>query len=154
MRTEICNVSIREQMSRNPGVAAGVAGAAIVAAILLMVALQRGPSATSNQAKDYFTVDDGVTLFEDDAAKQVPFTHDGMEAVRAVVMSCDGGRTKTVVCLRKVGTPSRARGNPPPIMPVVKKPGTSEWIGFMDPRAAAICSLPCSDGTQSQPILP
>jgi hypothetical protein len=88
--------------------------------------------------KAFFTVDDGKTFFE--APAQVPpFTHRGREAVRAVVYSCDGGKTQFVAYLLRHPPDERAAaeailkrgGRMPP--GEVKRPGEAEWASPFDP---------------------
>jgi hypothetical protein len=122
---------LRGVINRHPGVTSGAVMAVVV--VSLAMALKPAP-----KPKAYFTVDDGKTFFE--APAQVPpFTYHGREAVRAVVYSCDGGKTRFVGYLLRHPPEEKAAaevilargGRMPP--GEVKRPGDAEWASPFDP---------------------
>jgi len=122
---------LRGAINRHPLVSGGVV--LVVAIASLSLALKPAP-----KPQAYFTVDDGQTFFE--APAQVPpFTYHGREAVRAVVYSCDGGKTKFVAYLLRHPPEEKAAaeailkrgGRMPP--GEVKRPGEVEWATPFDP---------------------
>src|SRR5213592_4495046 len=98
-------MGIREGINRHPKAVLAVSVALIVAmssVAALHLMGERPPKPTPYGAKSWYTVDDGRTWFADDAAKLVPFQHDGKPAYRCYVWSCDGGKTKFVSHLERV----------------------------------------------------
>jgi hypothetical protein len=93
-------VGIREKINDNPAITSGVVAVVIILAIILIVwnSMGGGPGGSG---KAFFTIDDGKTWFADDAAKIPPFMHDGKEAVRVFVFTCDEGKTKWAGYLQK-----------------------------------------------------
>lgn len=56
----------------------------------------------------YFTVDDGQTWFADDIQNISPFDHQGQQAVRVHLFTCDGGKTVFPVYLERYNDEARA----------------------------------------------
>jgi hypothetical protein len=56
----------------------------------------------SPPTRAWYTVDDGVTRFEDELERLPPFDHQGKQAVRTHVFSCDDGKTTFVAYLQKL----------------------------------------------------
>jgi hypothetical protein len=172
-------VGIRETLNQNPGITTGVTAGIIVLALAVIIwqSFDRGPR-IPNQA--FFTVDDGQTWFADDINRVPPFQHNGQEAVRAHVFTCDGGRTKFVAYLEKYSDQAKARlermrtqaqqqqdGMMDPAMyedvmmtgTMVRKPGdpAGRWVPQMNwDLAGRITEIRCPDGTTQniQPVMP
>jgi hypothetical protein len=111
----------------------------------------------------FYTVDDGATLFIDDAERLPPFTHDGKPAVRAIVYSCDGGRTQFVGWIQKLPEEAlnkalAAARDPRTIDDddiaaksgwLVKRPGSADWVNSKTDRARfneIISRVKCPNG--------
>jgi hypothetical protein len=149
-------MAIRNQLNQRPGVAAGIGLACVVLAVGAILLERRDAQATNGYSRAYFTVDDGATLFTDDINKEPPFDHDGKPAVRAMVFTCDGGKTQFVQYLQKIGSSGKAyayAGAANAVSLLVKKPGSSNWISLADPKAASVCTSTNSSGRPEQ-VLP
>jgi hypothetical protein len=164
-------MGVREELSKRPKIAAGVALtltiAAVVILVIQMIDLRAAPElAGDNPERAFFTVDDGKTWFADDVTHLAPFQHDGKEAVRAYVFECNGKRfvnhlerytddgKKAMLRLREVvkkGPPSGAlvaaaqqRGRE------VKRPGDATWTPSNTDAAAAIVAPKCPEGASGE----
>src|SRR5688572_13275444 len=98
-----------------------------------------------DEAKQFFTTDDGRNWFTDDAAKVPPFKHEGKDAYRVVVYRCTEG-DEFAARLERYAEPARkrlqdavdrarARGDTLPAAAAgfnpemeVKRPGAPEWV--------------------------
>jgi hypothetical protein len=168
-------MGVRDTLNRNR------TSAIVVGALLLVVALgallwQRprpDESVVPNPSfKAWFTVDDGKRWFADDATQIPPFLHDGKEAVRCYVFTCDGGKTTFVAFLQRYPPRSkkameelRARGGAggptfsnPSILVEVKRPmtGAAGWMLETNAAAASIMKPKCPDGSNGTavPVMP
>lgn len=123
--------------------------------------------------KAFYTTDDGKTYFEDSADLIAPFIKDGKEALKAIVVTCDGGKTKHVAYVQRVTPMGKKliaelpkRFPPPEVVPIeylmaidvateVKRPGPGKWES-RDPRnlraVQAITTAKCPDGGVAQPV--
>ena len=118
-------------------------------------------------SKAFFTTDDGATLFAEDISRISPFDHDGREAVRAFVFTCDGGKHQWVQCLQKFEAdakrqlegynPQKGGRLPSRVSTLVKRPGASGWNSAADPRSTDIVEPHCPEGMGAgriEPVLP
>ena len=149
------------------------AGAA-VAVVLVFTLWLLAPSGGSEQTslagrKAWYTTDDGKTWFADEKQRIVPFTHNGKEAYRCWVYSCDNGTTKFVAYVERYSPAARqqleaaASSRQAPAAGVidellttgteVKRPGESAWISISDPRAVAVREPKCPAGSGKTPQL-
>jgi hypothetical protein len=111
----------------------------------------------------WYTVDDGTTRFADDAERIPPFDHDGKQAVRLHLFSCDGGKTTFIAYLQKIPEETfakfRERGVDPLTVDddelagengwLVKRPGANNpWINSRDGGEAyrELMTVRCPDG--------
>ncbi|MFN4241613.1 MAG: hypothetical protein ACK4PI_00080 [Tepidisphaerales bacterium] len=156
-------MGIRETLNEKPQLVTGIAiGILALAVILIAVQLfggsRRAEGRVSN--KQFFTVDDGQTLFVDDISKIPPFDHQGKQAVRAKVFTCDGGRTRFVGYLERyspqaIEAMQRAAAggdNDTAQMQLeagleVKRPGETRWTPFRDGEGYRIIAVQCPEGT-------
>ncbi|HZL36426.1 MAG TPA: hypothetical protein VFC78_13990 [Tepidisphaeraceae bacterium] len=133
----------RDGLNRHRRLALAIAAFAILASAAWIVWTQRPvrrdlpPPRTA-----FYTVDDGATLFVDDAERLPPFDHGGKPAVRAIVYSCDGGKTRFVGWLQKLpedalrkalaaARDSKAEDDDDIAAKsgwLVKKPGDAQWV--------------------------
>lgn len=159
-------MGLRETMNQKPGITTGVT----IGIIVLFVGLiwysgsggTRGSTSASQGRQAYFTDDDGVTTFADDALKVPPFDHNGKQAVRARVFKLGDkpvvnhlerytpdGKKK----LEELYTNKRAMNDPTAMEPIlrtgfeVKAPGAKEWVKFSDPKGREI-SVPKATGSE------
>jgi len=118
----------------------------------------------------HFTCDDGKTLFAAAADNIPPFLHDGQQACRAFVFTCDAGATRWTGYLQRY-TPrgqeifrklieARKRTGHPEIntelvtCSEVKRPNDSAWARESDfARAATIITPKCPHAGAHQPEL-
>lgn len=173
---------VREVLNQNQSIVIGFCGLLILIAIGYAVfgtffsggGDGDGPAAAST--KTWYTDDDGKTLFTDKPDLTTPFPHGSGQAVRAMVFSCDGGKTRFIAYLQRDSERSRtemARVEADPNLrknPLaramarntgfeVKKPGTpdKDWVS-LDKQAefAKATKLACPDGTMNNltPVTP
>lgn len=130
---------IRALLQKNTPIVLGVL------AVLILVALWWSLGSMSRPANQaWFTTDDGKTFFAGEFKEVAPFTRGGKEWLQAVVISCDGGKTKQVGWL--VRFPPEAKARADAILKAgggmltgdeVKLPGDPEWFGDLDVNALA-----------------
>ncbi len=142
-------------------------GALVVAVIVLLVFWRSGDKVglvapVGPQA--WYTVDDGKTWFADAAFKPVPFDHQGKQAYRCVVWTCDGGKTKFVSHLERLTAAAQKQfAGKDKIQPWELFPGSQEvkppltgekgWVSAGAPTAAQITTPRCPDGKSGKPTL-
>lgn len=129
---------IRQILSKSPAIAIGIAVVLVGAAIWYSLSSMQTPG-----QQIYVTTDDGATTFRVSNTLVPPFTSGGKEAVQAVMVSCDQGRSFMVGYLAKYGDPKardqvaqmiskQSSGRYP--VPDIKRPGDKEWVSFVDPQ--------------------
>jgi hypothetical protein len=160
-------MGLRETLNERPKLGGILAGAFVVAALLIgmLQVIRLHPSTISDKPeRAFFTTDDGKTWFVDEATRLAPFDHDGKEAVRCYVVECNGKRAVNHLerytdegkqAMAKVR--EAAKHGPPPGMLVaiaqqrgreVKRPGDAKWTKVSQGAAAtAIITPHCPDGT-------
>ena len=153
--------------------AIGLACAVALIVIAAIVFWSNRPPPVTAPSRAFFTVDDGTTWFTDSAEKLPPFEHEGKQAYRAHLFTCDGGKTKFVAYMERYSEAQKRQqeaardGKPRPPEQIttfgpttgleVKRPGDKEWVARTDPRAAQLLSgIRCPDGSTAnlQPVLP
>jgi hypothetical protein len=114
----------------------------------------------------WYTTDDGKTFFADDADRISPFEHNGKQAYRCYVWTCDGGKTKFVSHLERhkpsIWRARQAEGRVRPedltMSPFDVKPplsGEGGWMDFSSPGGERIRTPRCpSGGGAPQPVGP
>jgi hypothetical protein len=164
-------VGIREKLNENPAITTGATiGIIVIALIFIGYQIFSSGQSYNIPTSAFFTTDDSspdaalANLFEDDIQKLPPFDHNGKQAYRAYVFSCDGGKNKWVGYLeryskeaQKAITDARASNKPEtqPMMDMammsgveVKRPGDKVWIKRSEPgKLGAIMNIKCPDGT-------
>lgn len=164
-------MGFREKINQNPALMGVAAVVVVLAAGWFLYTSMQPKNQPKTRTQAFFTVDEGKNLFADDINRIVPFQKDGKEAVRAMVYSCDGGKTTFVGYLQKY-TPEYvkvlekqqaeaakliAEGKPAPASggaaeafgTLLKKPGQGEWMPSAGP-GAAIAEVPCPPGATGQ----
>ena len=87
-------MGIREGLAQHRVASSVVAGIVILGAVVLVLregCASSGGGGTARATRAYFSIDDGVTWFADDAAKLPPFQHEGKTAYRVKVFKCPSG---------------------------------------------------------------
>ena len=162
-------MGIRETMNQNPGITTGVVAGIVILALAFIIYQSMGDSGGGSvPTKMYYSDDDGATTFTDDIRKFPPFDHNGKQAVRARVFSCDGGKNKFVGYLERYSPEAKARldkatnggktGSDIGLMEdvsitgmEVKKPkDPSPWLKQSDPRAQSVMDVKCPNGTKEK----
>lgn len=93
-------MGLRQKLNASPGLA--------VVTVLVMAGLAAGvwyltrSTEYAAPTKAFYTVDDGQNLFKDDVNRVTPFDHEGKQAVKAYVYTCDGGKTRFVAYLERM----------------------------------------------------
>src|SRR5690348_14692338 len=93
-------MSLRARLNRQPALAAGLVFVAISACGWVIWTQTAGASGASVPNTALFTVDEGQSLFSDQAGRLTPFDKDGKAAVRAHVYRCPDG-TEVVAYLER-----------------------------------------------------
>jgi hypothetical protein len=145
-------MGIREQINRHQRTSIAVS-ACVVIMVVALISFENVGSGLPKQL-NFYTTDDGATLFTDDWRKVPPFDHDGQQAVRAFVFSCDGGQHQFVQYLEKYSDAAKqqieaSQSRDQLQMGLIKKPNAKQWIAESDPRAAGIIKPQCPDGNSS-----
>ena len=102
--TTTANMGIRERLNNHKGATAGAIAAIVLVVLGVSVWQLNGNSSGASGARRgelYYTTDDGATTFTAPANLLPPFDHGGKPAVRAVMFSADGGKTKFVGYLER-----------------------------------------------------
>ena len=136
---------VRDLVNSHPLITMVVAGLLCIGAILYATRQPAAPPAPGLPPQAFFTVDDGKTVFSDDLAKLPPFDHDGQTAVRAMVMTTDGGQHRWTAYLLKYSDDLKRQvdadgGKLDPLKMqgmivterLVKKPGAAKWVSTKD----------------------
>lgn len=168
-------MGIREQLNDNPQFVTCATVALIVFClgyIGFQVYSEHNPPPPPNKA--FYTTDDGVTFFADNAERITPFDKDGKQAVKAYVFTSDKGKTRFVGYLERYSDAARAEykkqaeathnqidpiflGNLASYGLEYKKPrtGPGGWVSMHDPDAAGITAQVAADGAgEVEMVLP
>jgi len=162
-------VGWREKLNQHSGLATIAAITGLIAALLVMRYFLRTPKAELAQA--YFTNDDAESYFTAAYNRFPPFEHNGREAVRAYLFTCNGGESRFVGYMQKY-TPEAKRAleqaetdqdddrtftdvleELPPDQILVKKPGEARWIPRGTPQAKRVREVQCPDGSRARVVL-
>ena len=164
------SMTLRETINRNPKQASIIA-ASLIGVALLFIIWYNCTGTAAGSGKSYYSIDDGQTFFEDDSKKIPPFKHEGKDAVRAHVFTCDGGATKFVGYLEMYNPQDKKlmedalAGKAPPAayagfsgQAMVKKPGPQfQWIALMPGTTqfyAQTVQVTCPDGKTPERVYP
>ena len=154
-------MGLRDHLNDNPRVVTGLTvGVIVVVLALLLWPGGEGGSRVSSAkgAKLFFTIDDGVSWFPDDADKVPPFQKDGRDAVRAVVFQCAGGQpflgylSRFTPDGKRVMEEAQKKGgraaNDPTLLETmeVKAPKSKDWVRINDPKAQSVLQVKCPGG--------
>lgn len=101
-------MGIRETLNQNPAITTGVTAGIIVIALIVIGWQLFGGGGPRIPTKAYYTVDDGQTWFVDDIQKVPPFDHNGQQAVRVQLYTCDDGKNVFPVYLERYNDRAKA----------------------------------------------
>lgn len=165
-------MGVREVMNEKRGLSAAIIVVIVAAAIGLGFYRSSAdhPADRLEGKGGFFSDDDGVTWFEADDQKIPPWDHNGKQAVRAYVFTCDGGKTKYVLFLErykpeakrmmeqsrtaKSGTSANLSAMAISSLVEVKLPkGKGDWVPREDPRGKAITRIRPPEGQSGVPEL-
>jgi hypothetical protein len=145
-------MGIRERLNEHQTVSIA-ASLGVVLLIVIWICVRTSGTSIPKQL-NFYTTDDGATLFAEDSRKVPPFDHDGQQAVRAFVFTCDDGQHQFVQYLQKYSDEvkqqleaSRAFGTL--ANGLIKRPGDAKWIPESDPAAQAMTQRKCPDGNNT-----
>jgi hypothetical protein len=163
-------MGIRETLNNRPGIATGVAIAAIAIAAGVMAWTSRETPTRLQQA--YYSDDDGKSWFADDVDKVYPFERNGKPAYRAYVYQC-GNEKPFVHYLARYNDSTKAKleklvksgaGDPDVAAEVaelrgtgieLKKPGDSKWVPQSSSDGEALQRHPqCPNGAEVRGLAP
>lgn len=163
-------------MNANPALAGGVTGGVLlIALILIVMSIRSGGPQEAATTKDFYSIDDGVTSFVDEAfpTRVPPFQHQGKTAYRAHVWTCDGGKTTFVSGLQKFSDQAKktldglvaAKNFDHPTINIVRetwegslmKPAKTgdtpdQWFPYTNPKSNALLVPTCPSGTLDKPV--
>lgn len=162
---------LRETMNKNPLVTGIVLLALIAAAGWFAFSSLMDKGGQLEPPKYYYyTVDDGKTTFSVSADEIPPIMHDGKEAVRVRVYSCDGGKSTFVGYLDKYTDEFKKKADAERAQPrnaaaktagpgaqgimgpgevfsrVVKKQGETKWVPMTSPAGGRVAQVMCPSG--------
>ena len=172
--TATANMGLRESMNKHKGATAGVIAAIVVGVIALAAWQVRGTSssgASGAAGQLYYTTDDGATTFTAPANRIPPFDHQGKPAVRAVMFSTDGGKTKFVGYLerysaaakREMEASKQAASSGKMVMSApkmnvaiveVKRPGDKAWVDKASTAGVNVTRVTAPGGGAAEIITP
>ena len=101
-------MGIRETLNQNPAITTGVTAGIIVIALIVIGWQLFGGGGPRIPTKAYYTVDDGQNWFVDDIQKVPPFDHNGQQAVRVQLFTCDGGKNVFPVYIERYNAQGQA----------------------------------------------
>jgi hypothetical protein len=154
-------MGLRETLNQKRGLTTTIATILTVGAIgFLVMQIGSASGGDSSDVQGYFSSDDGKTFFADSADKLPPFDHNGQQAVRAHVFTCDDGKTLFVGYLSRytadaLAKLSSAKGTDDYERVAeqafaegveVKRPGDGEWVKRGAPEAARVANPSCPNG--------
>lgn len=166
-------MGVREMIQEHPKVL--VAGVIVLTAAAIVGTFTSAKKSELNvevRGGAWFSTDDGKTWFADDEKKLPPFDHNGKQAYRAYIYTCDGGKTKFVAFLSRFTPSARQqfeelrKSKMPPELGVidrlmtngmeVKKPNDAAWVTASHPSAVAIRKPTCAESGDKRPqaVLP
>ena len=164
--------TLREKINKNPTQTAAITAAAIVLALVFIIWQACGGGGGSGVGRSYYSIDDGKTFFVEASNKIPPFKHEGRDAVRAHVFTCDGGKTKFVGYLEMYSPQDKKMmedamsGKAPPAayagysgQAMVKRPGTGPqgWVPLAPGTTqfyAQVVQVTCPDGKTPERVYP
>jgi hypothetical protein len=161
-------MGIRETINEKRAISLTVAIGILVVAFFYLTWQTIG-SSKGGTLKAFYTVDDGVTWFADDADKIPPFDHNGKQAVMCFVYKCgDDGEPWVSHLMRYTPQGKKQRedqlqnkpdnlvgpniGQFQQIEVKQARSGDDGWVRINDPRAALIQELKCPDASQDHII--
>jgi hypothetical protein len=155
-------MTLREQIEQRPRIFVPIALVVIVTT-LFFVLRSHHAGEVPIPSSAYYSTDDGATFFTDTADRVSPFDHQGTSANRAMVYTCDGGKTRFVGYLQRLTEEAHQRvassGNNSldsaslqhlgPADFEIKKPGSNNaWVNRANlSSAAVIMAVHCPDGS-------
>ena len=164
-------MSLRETMNKNKNISVGITIAIILAAFVFIYYQIKGesiPEAPPQMA--YYTTDEGKTYFADDQMHEVPFDHNGQQAVRAWLYTCGESKEKkmgyleryTAAFLKQV---AQAKASKQPMDPMiiveqgdtiyeVKKPGPGNWVPKAGTTGQKLITPQCPAGQNANWVTP
>jgi hypothetical protein len=109
LRQEIA-LGIRQTLNENPGITTGLtAGIIVIALGIIIWQTVATNSVPTSVVQAFYSDDDGATFFVDSNSHIAPFDHHGKQAVRAMVFTCDGNKTKFVGYLQRYSPEYKAK---------------------------------------------
>lgn len=169
-------MGLRETLNENPRLTTGITlGLIVIAGIFIIAKLWPSrPAAGLEIGKNYYTDDDGKTLFADEQNKPTPFTGPhGKEAVRVHAYKCpdgkviagwlekftDAGKRELEQYQSQPGMKGRMSRNllVNDQLRLIKKPGDAKWMNAASnqrERVRIMTPPKCADGSDPEPVEP
>lgn len=159
-------MGLDQSLANRPRLTNAITVGVIVIALAFIAFDLLRPRPAAGGTKLFFTTDDGVTTFADDATKSPPFDVDGKPAVRAYVYACDGGKP-FVAYLERLTPDATARLNSKEARTQglvdrdfvvaegteIKRPGDAEWSRRASVAGERILEFDCPAGDVGVPKL-
>jgi hypothetical protein len=158
-------VGIREKLNEKPAITTGVTiGIIVIAFAFILYQVFGGDGSSVTIPDQFYTVDEGATRFTDDPSRAAPFQHEGKEAVRAFVYTCDENKTSFVGYLERLSPeakkkydalPATSADSPPSLEAdtimsegsEVKKPKVGKWVKRNSAEGEKITNVTCPNNT-------
>jgi len=165
-------MGVREKINTKKSLGTAFAVALLLAAVGVL-AYSNWPQHRFAGKTAFYSDDDGQTWFIDTIYKSTPFDHNGKQAYRAMIYSCESGKTKFCAYLMRDKPEDKKRlddavaqaaqqGNPPSSVTLfddkgilndmeIKQPGPGhDWFPSLSPKAVDEINAslaPHADGT-------
>jgi hypothetical protein len=157
-------MGVREFINRHGGLSAVAILVAAAIAIGLSMWFPSREVAEFSQLQDkaWFTVDDGSTHFAAPIGNRSPFKHEGKDAYRCYVFTCESENKPFVAYIERdpenhlSNSDSGMRPTSAPTFGEAKAPGTGEtgWVAKISPEGTKLLNPRCPDGSLAEPATP
>lgn len=143
-------MSLRENLNQAPVMVIALVAVIIIACGWMVYTCWGMGAPMPPSGSSFYTIDDGRTYFSDSRTMYPPFQKDGKDAVRAMVFSCDSGKTPFVAYLMKVEEPKTKSSDRLSVF--VKRMGDAKWVSDDSGEGVKIMrGVKCPAGSPGKP---
>jgi hypothetical protein len=160
-------MGVRETLNKKKSLGIGLAAIFLLGAAFLLTYTE-WPQHHFSGHTAFYSDDDGQTWFIDSVYRTTPFDHNGKQAVRAMIYSCDHGNTKFCAYLLRHKASDKKRlddalaeatreGKPPSSITLfgdqgiqngmeIKQPGSGHpWVSILGPQGLDVTNAVLKD---------
>ena len=150
-------MSLRQRLNEKSGLTTTITLAVTVLAVAYLVWQVTASDPAIAPRMGFYTDDDGKTFFEAPVETLPPFDHEGKQAVRAFVFTCDEGTTTFIGYMERYTSDVHAKVNaagsvqnvPDSVFAAgaeIKRPGDTSWVKRYSPEGLKAAQVQCPDG--------